>query len=106
MALADAVAGALRPAQAITWTREDGTAEDLTGATITGVLKPDDTGTVRAIAGTLSVTDAENGVFTWEYAAADVVAGTYQVQFNAAFAAGATPARTFATTWEVKDWLS
>jgi hypothetical protein len=102
MALAPAVAGALRPSQVITWTREDGSAEDLTGATITGTLKPRG-GTTRAIAGTLTVTTAASGIFTWAYDAADVVAGLYEVQFNAAFAASPTPARTYITSWLVKD---
>ena len=102
MALAPAIAGALRPSQVITWTRDDGTAEDLTGATITGTLKPSG-GVVRAIAGTLTVTTAASGIFTWAYAAADVVAGMYEVQFNAAFAATPTPARTYITSWLVTD---
>ena len=102
MALADGVAGALRPAQSITWTREDGTAENLTGATITGVLVPVASGASRAIAGALAVTDATNGVFSWTYAAGDVVEGTYMVQFKAAFLASPTPAKTFFAPWTVK----
>ena len=64
MALADAVAGALRPAQSITWTRDDGTAENLTGATLTGTLQPLG-GTQRAIVGVLTVTTAASGIFSW-----------------------------------------
>lgn len=106
MALADAVAGALRPAQVITWTREDGDAEVLTGATITGTLQPDSTGTTRAIAGTLTVTDGASGIFTWTYAAGDVVEGEYLVQFSAAFALSPTPAKTFVTRWRVREALA
>lgn len=101
MALADAVAGALRPSQVITWTRDDGTAENLTGATITGSLTPIDTGVARAIAGTLTLTTPADGVFTWAYAAADVVEGVYDVQFNASFASSPTPARTYKARWKV-----
>jgi len=101
MALADAVASALRPAQEITWTRADGTTENLTGATLSGVIKSNTTGVVRAIAGSLALTDAANGVFTWTYVAADVVAGSYVVQFTATFGAGLTPAKTFDSEWTV-----
>ena len=101
MSLADAVAGALRPAQEITWSRSDGTAENLTGATLSGVIKSNQTGVVRAIAGSLVLTDAANGVFTWTYNSADVVAGSYVVQFTATFGTGLTPAKTFEMPWTV-----
>jgi len=103
MSLADSVAGALRPSQVITWTREDDaeTPENLTGATITGVIVDNDTGAVRAIAGTLTLTDAANGVFTWIFNAADLVAGSYLVQFTASFPSGTTPAKTKASDWTV-----
>jgi hypothetical protein len=101
MALAAAVQGATRPSQVITWTRADGTAEDLTGATITGTIK-DSAGTVRAITGTLTVTTAASGVFTWAYSSADVATdGNYTVQFTAAFGGVPTPARTIKTPWVV-----
>ena len=106
MPLADAVAGAIRPAQSITWVRTDGLPEDLTGATLTGVLLPLPYGPVRAIAGTLTVTDANDGVFSWTYHAADVVAGSYLVQFTATFGTGLTPARTFDTSWIVHPVLT
>ena len=101
MSLADAVAGALRPAQQITWTRSDGNPENLTGATLSGVIRSNSTGVVRAIAGSLTLTDAANGVFTWTYNSADLVAGSYLVQFTATFGAGLTPARTFEMAWTV-----
>lgn len=104
MALPNWVAGALRPALSITWTREDDTAEDLTGATVTGILHPA-TGKPRAIAGVLTVTTATSGIFRWDFVAADVKAGTYKVQFNAAFGSGQTPAKTFVTEWVVKESL-
>lgn len=101
MALADAVAGALRPAQSITWTRDDGTAENLTGATLSGTLQPLG-GTKRAIAGVLTVTTAASGIFSWAYAAGDVVEGQYKVQFNALFGVDPTPARTYKAQWQVQ----
>ena len=105
MGLANAVQGATRPAQSITWTREGLNApEPLTGATLTGKLRNCDTGAVRAIAGTLTVTDGANGVFTWDYAAADVEeAGLFDVQFTAAFGTSPTPARTVGGRWEVDE---
>lgn len=103
MALADATAGARRPGQSLTWTQKGTTtAEDLTGATLTGTLLDLHTGDSRAIAGVLTVTDGPNGVFTWDYDAADVVAGVYQVQFDASYGAGASPAKTFLSTWIVR----
>jgi hypothetical protein len=105
MALAQAVAGGLRPSQTITWTREDGTPEDLTGATITGKLLNLASGETRAIAGALTVTDADAGQFRWDYAAGDVVAGAYNVQFTADFGAAPSPARTFSASWDVAPAL-
>lgn len=99
--LAYAVAGATRPAQQITWTDGDGDLVNLTGATITGVIYNPRTYQARAIAGTLSVTDGPNGIFTWSYSADDVVEGSYLVQFTAAFASGQTPSRSFEEKWVV-----
>ncbi len=104
MALANAVAGALRPSQAITWLRDDGAAEDLTGATITARLRNRATGAVRAAAGVFVVTDGPAGGYRWEYAAADVAeAGSFDVQFSAAFGAGPSPARTYTARWTVTE---
>jgi len=101
------VQGGLRPSQSITWRREDATAEDLSGATITGKLRDRATGTSRAIAGTFSVTDGTAGAFRWDFAAEDVAtAGTFDVQFTATFEAGQTPARTFVTQWTVAEALA
>lgn len=106
MALAKAIQGGLRPAQEITWLREDGEVEDLTDATITGTIREHDSGDQRAIAGTLTVTDGAAGVFVWAYAAADVAtAGRFTVQFNAAFGAEPSPAKTTKTSWEVSGSL-
>ena len=105
MPIADAVAGARRPGQQLTWLRTDGTPEDLTGATLSGVLLSLSTQETRAIAGSLLLAEAGAGVFNWEYAAADVVAGRYRVQFTATFPGGATPARTFQALWTVHTAL-
>jgi len=103
MALAYAVAGALRPSQIITWTRADDTPEVLTGATITGTIR-NDANIVRAIAGTLTVTDGATGTFRWDYAAGDVAtAGIFAVQFTAAFGSSPTPARTLKAQWIIYE---
>jgi hypothetical protein len=97
----------LRPSLTITWAREGGGAEDLTGATLTGWLRNRATGVTRAIAGVLTVTDGAAGAFCWDYAAGDVAeAGAFDVQFNAAFATGATPARSFVARWDVRGSLA
>lgn len=72
MALASAVAGARHTVQTITWTQDGTTPQNLTGATVTGLLRNIATGVVRAIDGTLTVTGATTGVFTWNYGALDV----------------------------------
>lgn len=105
--LPNRVKGGLRPAQSVIWKREDGSVETLTGATLTGWIRNRGTGTTRAIAGTLTVTDGEAGAFRWDFAPADVAeAGRFDVQFNAAFGAGQTPARTFKAQWVVEDALA
>lgn len=105
MALANAVKESLRPSQIITWTESDGTAVDLTGATITGKIR-DAAGTVRDIEGTLTLTDPENGVFTWAYHADDVeTAGNFDVQFTATYVSGITPGKTIVEPWMVHSSL-
>jgi hypothetical protein len=85
MTLPRAIEGARNKGLSITWTTDDGTAQNLTAATITGTLK-DKTGTVTAITGTLTATDASNGVFSWAYSAADVATpGLHLVVFKATY---------------------
>jgi len=105
-ALPPRVQGALRPAQLIRWERDDGTAEPLTGATLTGTITNRATDTTRNIAGALAPTDnASVGEFRWDFAAGDVSdAGEFDVQFSAAFLAGASPARTFVARWKVNRY--
>lgn len=105
MALPRWVQGARRPSMALTWLRDATTAEDLTGATLTGKIR-DAGGLVRAITGTLTITDADEGQFRWDLSAADVEdAGDLKVQFNAAFGSGQTPAKTFKADWHIEKAL-
>lgn len=106
MALASAIQNAKRPSQVITWTRADGTAEDLSGATITGFIK-NSAGTVRAIDGTLTLTTPASGIFTWAYGDNDVAtSGSFTVQFNASFGSAPTPAKSTESSWYVYPALS
>lgn len=104
--LAEAIAGATRPGQTVVWKRGDNTAEDLTGATLTGKIQ-NNAGTTRSITGTLTPADGSDGVFEWEYSALDVgTAGTFSVQFTATFAEAPTVARTIISQWVVSDALA
>lgn len=99
----DAVQYGRRPSALITWSDADGDAQDLNGATLTGTIR-DAYGNSRAITGSLTLTDAENGVFRWDYSEADVAqAGRLFVKFSAAFGSGQTPANTERTKWTVKE---
>lgn len=95
--------GSLRPSMQILWSREAGEGpEDLTGATLTGTIT-DKHGAARPIAGDLSVDDPGTaGLFTWEFAPADVeTEGAYTVEITASFADGPSPAVSFAAAWEI-----
>ena len=101
MGLADAVQYARKRTQTITWTDEDGNAIDLTGATLMAII--DRAGTQTLVSGTLTITAATSGVFTWAYSAADVAqAGTFSVQFYARYSSDASkPEKSFAHKWFV-----
>ena len=91
MALENANQGARHTVQQITWTRTDGTAQNLTGATLTGrifeIHDPDAPG--RAIDGALALVTAASGIFSWTYGATDVAShGKFQVQFKATYDGG------------------
>lgn len=104
MALADAVQGAKRPSQLITWTDQDGNAVDLTGATITARIRNTATGVAVVADGTFTLTSASAGIFRWDYGTTDVAtAGFFRVTFTAAFASGTTPARTLSEKWVVHE---
>lgn len=107
MALSFAVEGARYIAQSITWTDEDGTAVDLTGAVLSGRIRNTATGVVTAIDGTLTP-DADQatnpGVFTWAYGTNDVgTVGLFEVQFIATF--GSLTEKTLLEKWQVYDAL-
>ena len=100
MALADAVEGARYVAQQITWSDSDGNAVDLTGATLTGYIKPNG-GSTRAIDGTLSLVTAASGIFSWAYGSTDVgTTGHFLVQFIATYGGGLKD-KTLLTPWKV-----
>lgn len=106
MALADAVQGATRPQQQITWTDADGDAVNLTGATITAIIRDRTTFGTAASTGTLALTTPASGVFTWTYGSADVAtAGVYDVQFTASYSGTPTPERTLIEKWVVHHSL-
>lgn len=100
------VQGALRPSQLIVWTRDDGTPEPLTGATMAGTITNRSSQVTRAIVGTLAPTaNAAMGEFLWTFAAGDVSeAGEFIVQVEAVFSPGPTPARTFDAAWKVERY--
>ena len=108
MALAAAIKGAKRPSQTITWTRADGTAEDLSGATLTGFVRNLRTGETRAIDGDLALVTAASGIFSWAYGDNDVseAGDDFEVQFVASFPSDPTPAKTVSASWTVYDGLS
>lgn len=100
MSLNDALQGAIHTGQSITWTRDDGTPQDLSGATLSGTIQSVRTGASVAIAGTLAIVTAASGIFTWAYAAADVAAaGEYLVQFSASYSGALDTSRAYA--WRV-----
>lgn len=102
MALREAILGATYTAQEITWTKSDGVAQNLTGATLTGRIIDPKTGNARAITGTLTLTTPSLGVFTWDYSAVDVgTVGAFRVQFKATYSGGEYDL-TFETNWLVK----
>lgn len=105
-ALPDYVQGARFPSMLVTLHYKGTTTPvDISGDTITGFIE--NVGVIRAITGTLTVTDGPNGVFRWDLSAADVAdAGRLWVQFVATFASGQTPAKTFVAEWKVGRALS
>lgn len=106
MALADAVQGAKRPSQQITWQDQDGNAVDLSGATITARIRNQATGVVRAADGTFTLITPTAGVFRWDYGTNDVgTAGHFVVQFTAAYGSGTTPGRTITGKWTVHEFI-
>jgi TRAP-type mannitol/chloroaromatic compound transport system substrate-binding protein len=100
--LAPAIQNATRPSQVITWTRGDSSPENLTDAVITAKIYDASTNVSRAVTGSLSITTAAAGVFTWAYSPADVlIAGAFEVQFTATFSLAPTVAKTISERWHV-----
>ncbi len=67
----------------ITWIEDDGTAFDLTSATLAAYFQ-DANGDQYVSTGTLSLSDAANGIFTWQVSADDTGAnGNFKLQFKA-----------------------
>ena len=90
-AISDALVGARHTAQTITWLDDQGTAKNLTGATITARIEPQAGGAARDSDGAFSlVGGGTTGQFTWTYGATTdlATAGKFNVQFKAAFAGG------------------
>lgn len=107
MALPDWTAGSVYPGIVFTIVRKaaDGSAVpigDLTGATVTGVLRPRN-GPERAIVGTLEVTDGPTAEVTYIPDPADVVGGISDVRFTVTFPSGLTPLNTFWARWTVEE---
>jgi hypothetical protein len=91
MSLKYANQGARHTGQAVTWTRDDSSAQDLTGATITARIEPVESPETDEFAsdGTFTLTDAINGEFSWEYGEDDVANwGRFLVQFKATYGDG------------------
>lgn len=105
MGLAKGVQGARHSAQQITWKKEDGTAYDLTGATITARIRDKVSGEVRDADGTLALVTAASGIFSWSYGALDVGrAGKFEVQFVASYS-DSNADKTFLADWDVEAAL-
>lgn len=101
MALSDAIQGARRSAQRITWLKKNGEPEDLTDTVITLRLRDFASGTVVDSDGTFPLVDALNGVFDWVYGEQDVAtAASYEAQFKAT--ADGQYDLTYITEWSVK----
>lgn len=86
MSLPRAVQGARHTAVALVWADPMGTPQDLSGAELSGTLRNIETDETAAIDGDLTITDAAAGAFAYQYGPGDVAAaGTYEVQFTAAY---------------------
>jgi hypothetical protein len=105
MALAKAIVGARHTPQQVTWLRDDGSAEDLRGATLSGKIYDIRTGAERNMDGQLSLVTPASGVFLWAYGAEDVkTTGSYSVQFTATYTDQSLD-KTYITTWHVEPSL-
>jgi hypothetical protein len=106
MGLSKAIQGSNHTVQQITWKDERGNAVNLTGATITGKIHPhNDSSSVVAVDGTLSLVTAASGIFSWAYGTVDVgTVGSFVVQFIATYA-DTTKEKCFKEQFTVDDAL-
>lgn len=105
MSLSNAVQGARHSGQQVTWSKSDGSAYDLTGATITARLRNKETGAVIDSDGAFTLVTPASGIFNWAYGANDVAnAGKFEVQFKAAYSDSKYD-KTFSADWEVEGAL-
>jgi hypothetical protein len=82
----------LLPLWTPTLTKDDGTALNLTGATLTSVLHNVETGQDTAMIGAWVITNAALGQAQYTWASADVaIAGNYVIVVTATYAGGALP---------------
>lgn len=94
--------GSRRPFFELQWLHDDDTPENFAGgATLSGTITDVRTGASRAITGDLLIIDENNAKFEWRFSLADVVRGSYRVEFQADFEGNPTPARTFPARWVV-----
>ena len=101
MALDDTVVGANAVPQQITWVRTDGTAQNLTGFTITAQMYSIERRTSKAVTGTFSEITPASGIFQWNRSAGDVdTAGVWLVQFKGTN--GSSVIITFDVTWHIR----
>lgn len=88
MALGNAIKGATRTPQTITWRRANGNTWNLTDGTLTGKIVSIARGSIfRAITGTLVlVGSGAGGKFKWTYSDDDIdTAGKFKVQFKSTY---------------------
>lgn len=98
--LDDSVQGSTANPPLITWNKSDGTAQDITGYTITGRLYSIERRTARAITGTFDLVSAATGIFRWNRSAADLAdTGIFEVQFIGT--AATVPNITYTELWHV-----
>lgn len=84
MSVRQFIVGATRPIWTVTVKNADGSAFDLTGYTLTGVMKDVASSLSVTLAGTFALTNASGGVFTYTPVAGDVdEPGVFEVTYTA-----------------------
>lgn len=97
------IQGALRPSLQLVWQRNgSNSVEDLTGATLSGIIRDRYSENLIDIVGSLTLIDGPSGVFRWDFDVLDVANdGDYSVEFMATWTTGRSPAKTFAANWTI-----